>query len=315
MRALTPRSNRGRPRKPLTRAEEIKLIREARARGVTWNDIGLALGIRPNTALSRLQRADYVPKFVRKNWTEEEDRFLLDTWSTKNTREQAMQLGRNVPGVHRRRKLLRDRGLVESADRAYSRPWSREDDKRLATLAHDCNIAQLAVQLNRTPESIVNRLADLDTYSGKNLYRRYFLERLLHVTAETINLWVALGWLKLHHNKGGKWSQSFFHVDDIRAFLHSHPYAYNPQLLVGSMFEVDGAHARRNPWLSVIQAAELVGCSQSTLKIHQAEIDGVVEIPGIGGKQWRFPLASILKFKEQYVAYRNHPIRRPRKAA
>jgi hypothetical protein len=252
-----------------------------------------------------------------RRWFEDDDQFLIDTWSSLSAKQQAEALKRTLGATHKRREKLLHQFEVLSMERAKSRPWRAEDLDQLAGVCGDYTHEELAEMFSRSEAAIGKALEALGLYSGSNLMSRLQIERLFHVNNTTVAKWEPLGWLKGRITRGnGKRHHTYFHVDDVRQFVLNHPYAYNADYLRGTRFELDAAHHRRYPWLTVKQAIAVIGnISASQFRNNYVrEIPGAIKVPGNARSTWKMPLDGVLHFKESYVPFDRHPIRGARKA-
>lgn len=91
---------------------------------------------------------------TRKSWTKEEELYLIDVYSSKNTQEIADILGRTLASIKRKASKL-------NLQKSSRKPWTDEEDLFLLENYPVKGIVYCQEKLGRTKESIKNRTRTL----------------------------------------------------------------------------------------------------------------------------------------------------------
>jgi hypothetical protein len=230
-----------------------------------------------------------------RNWTLEEETFIIDTNATLTAKEQALRLGRPYQTLLWRRQELIRAGRLDITARLASRPWLQNDKELLRDMIQDGrNAAYIARKLNRGLDSIywaANKFC-----GGIELLRNDGLARvqtpvqvaaMLGMASETIRRWIKKGYITasknvVYHRTNGRKphnkeiAESFLVTDDsLMQFLQD--CRYWGLWRVEKITDRDwreyaqdiraGAHAE---WLSTAQVAQRLRRSQKRIVAWRA---------------------------------------------
>ena len=142
-------------------------------------------------------------------YTEADDTYLAETYSTLTATEQARALGRSYDSIIQRRRRLVARGMVDRQHRAYNPAWS--EDERAAVelmLQQGAGVDVIARKVGRSRRGIAKRLRnDRLTIDGMRARRGAHVRTiasiatLFFVGRRAVVIWIARGWL--HANRNG----------------------------------------------------------------------------------------------------------------
>lgn len=118
-------------------------------------------------------------------------------------------------------RFLRQSGIV--GKRAYLQ-WPERAQQRLLDLIAVQPLPEVAIAMRRSPGSIRSMLYRLGASArmGQDWFTKYTLAEALHVRAEEVQRWIALGWLKCRIVQTGKLEREIIEADDFAEFCKRH---------------------------------------------------------------------------------------------
>jgi len=182
----------GRPKAAIAFSEtELQAAGVLRTRGATWEMVAELIG-RPYSQLKRqiddgrldlcphviqetplLSQSDYARMPDRRPWTDAEDDLLADAYGPdaplpESTRDLAYRLHRPMSSIVRRAAIIgvaadpkgqAPKTAGETAKKAPPRPWTPEEDEKLAEIWPDNSVLAVSRELGREPEDVRRRAA------------------------------------------------------------------------------------------------------------------------------------------------------------
>jgi hypothetical protein len=118
-------------------------------------------------------------------------------------------------------RFLRQSGIVTK--RAYVQ-WPERAQQRLLDLIAVQPLPEVAIAMRRSPGSIRSMLYRLGASAkmGQDWFTKYTLAEALHIRAEEVQRWIALGWLKCRVVQTGKLQREIIDADDFSEFCKGH---------------------------------------------------------------------------------------------
>ena len=102
--------------------------------------------------------------------------------------------------------------------------WTAAEQQRLLKLLDLHPISEIAKLLRRSQSSIWHMLQRLGASAqmGKDSFTRYTLATALHVRPETIDVWIARGWLKTRELETARGKRAIIDAADFCEFCREH---------------------------------------------------------------------------------------------
>ena len=164
---------------------EIQAAAELRSRGISWETVAALIGRtqwkitreldagrivpEPTQDAPLLARSDYRRMPGRRPWTDAEDLLLADAYGPdaphpESTRNLAHRLHRPMASIARRAAIIglapepkpKEKAKEKEKEKA-PRPWTQDEDARLAELWPDNSVLAVARALGREPEDVRRR--------------------------------------------------------------------------------------------------------------------------------------------------------------
>jgi hypothetical protein len=119
------------------------------------------------------------------------------------------------------RRFVRSMGI--RSRRPY-RVWSEQEQQRLLKLIDLHPVNEIAGLMRRSQSSIWHTLQRLGANAkmGKDSFTKYTLGRALHVRPETVQGWIARGWLKAREVETGRSKRVVIEAEDFCDFCKEH---------------------------------------------------------------------------------------------
>jgi hypothetical protein len=104
------------------------------------------------------------------------------------------------------------------------RAWTVAEQRRLLKLLDLHPVNEIARLLHRSQSSIWHMLQRIgaSAHMGKDSFTKYTLATALHVRPETINVWVARGWLKVREVETARGKRAIIDAADFCEFCREH---------------------------------------------------------------------------------------------
>lgn len=118
-------------------------------------------------------------------------------------------------------RFARQLGL--NSKRSY-REWPERAQQRLLDLISIKPLQEVAIAMRRSPGSIRSMLYRLGASArmGQDWFTKYTLAEALHIRAEEVQRWIALGWLKCRAVQTGKLQREIIEADEFSEFCKAH---------------------------------------------------------------------------------------------
>ena len=119
------------------------------------------------------------------------------------------------------RRFIRRMGVQS---RRSHRAWKTHEQQRLLKLIDLYPINEISKLMRRSQSSIWHMLQRMGASAkmGKDSFTKYTLAVALHVRPETIESWIARGWLKAREVKMGQGKRVVIEAEDFCAFCREH---------------------------------------------------------------------------------------------
>lgn len=119
------------------------------------------------------------------------------------------------------RRFARRMGIQS---RRSHRAWTVQEHQRLLKLIDLHPISEIAKLMRRSESSIWHMLQRLGANAkmGKDSFTKYSLAAALHVRPETIESWIARGWLKAREMEIGRGKRVVIEAEDFCEFCRKH---------------------------------------------------------------------------------------------
>lgn len=238
----------------------------------------------------------------------EEDRFIIEHYSTLTLVQIAEQLGRNWGSLQQRTKILARQHRLNLLTRAYHREWTpQEEAELLGRLGWD-SLTVIARALHRTRTSVVVRckrlgLSRLEARRRRARYNARDVGTIFGVDAKAItHSWMVRGWI--HGERGplgaGQHQQWLFTYDEIEHFIREcAPHYDRHRIETGTWWrELADTVAASNPLLTTAQAALRSGFHASTLIrwIKEGRLQAIRTTGASVQGDWRIAASELDRF-------------------
>jgi hypothetical protein len=119
------------------------------------------------------------------------------------------------------RRFVRSMGI---RSKRYHRAWTTQEQQRLLKLIDLHSVSETAKLLRRSESSIWHMLQRMGANAkmGKDSFTKYTLAKALHVRTETIERWIAAGWLKAREVEIGHGKRVVIEAEDFCEFCRAH---------------------------------------------------------------------------------------------
>jgi hypothetical protein len=107
--------------------------------------------------------------------------------------------------------------------RSY-RHWTEQEQQRLLKLIDLYPVNEISKLMRRSESSIWHMLQRLGANAkmGKDSFTKYTLALALHVRPETVERWIAQGWLKTREVESGRGNRLVIEAEDFCEFCRDH---------------------------------------------------------------------------------------------
>ena len=202
-------------------------------------------------------------------WQPEEEQFIIDTYARLTARKQAERLERDYSDVVAKRMRMLKKSQLDSTQRAYHPPWTKEQEDWLRENYHKYTMRSLRRHLHRTETAIILRKRRLGIIRTDGFYTCNSLAEIFGCDPKKFASLYNEGYLK---GKRAPYLQGsnrpwVFNEGQIARFLRQYPWLMDPKKMQQQHYfrSVLRQEWDKNPWLNSNQAAELVGVHHETI--------------------------------------------------
>lgn len=234
---------------------------------------------------------------VTRVWSEERERFIIDTYGTLSVRDQANRLGLRVNQVRQRRRVLIHRGLIRPIQSKYH-TIQRNAQHIIRQINQGVPFGRIAKQYRIQPDSLRDTLKRYyPTFQTRRTYFTSEVAKLFGVTTKVVLFWRKQGWLK--YLKEDRFT--YIQHQDLKAFLsvrEAWPW-YRIEKMPMTMWRQRAYLTRKQiggSWLSTQQVGALLYFSQTHIK--ELIRDGYIPATKIAG-EWRIWSADVEALQEK----------------
>ncbi len=222
--------------------------------------------------------------YVYTKWAEEEAQFLIATYGSLLTRDQAVRLHRNVADVVAKRMRMKRAGMFDGIRRAYLPPWTAEEEEWLRDNYHKYTMRTLVRRLQRSEVAIILRKKRLGIRRTDGFYTARSASEIFGWDPKRVADMVHEGYLRGRRAPylSGKHHPWVFNEQDLERFVRGYPWLVRPEKMqehyLRSVVRQEWAD---NPWYSSREAAQVVGVHPETLlrRLRNGEIPAFQRSP------------------------------------
>ncbi len=243
--------------------------------------------------------------YVYTRWTEDEVQFLVDTYGSLRTREQAEQLHRDLPDVAAKRTRMLKAGVFEGIRRAYLPPWTAGEDEWLEDNYHKFSMRILVRRLQRSESAIQNRKKRLGIVRTDGFYTARAAGEIFGWDPKRVAAMVHEGYLQGRRAPylQGKNYPWVFTEEGLEQFVRQYPWLVRLEKMQEHYLRsVVRQEWEANPWYNSHQAAQLMGVHPETIvrRLRDGEIPAFQRSPG---QRWSF---WWIRHKDLLACFRRH---------
>lgn len=164
-------------------------------------------------------------ELLKRRWTEEEDRYIVDNYGVLSVEEISYNLGRSVFALRKRAIAI---GVTCEAKR-----WSTEEMEYLYEKWGILNLDTIAQKLNRSRNSITIKAYQMSLREQAGANGAYFtpsdISSILGINIRTLYSWIWNGCIGHKKFRVGKKKKYQITVEDLCRFIEEHQNKWNSQ--------------------------------------------------------------------------------------
>ena len=201
--------------------------------------------------------------YVYAPWTEVEEQFLVDTYSTLTAKEQTVQLARQNADVVAKRMRMLKKGRFEGLRRAYHPPWTQQEDDWLRDNYHKYTIKTLVRRLQRSEVAILLRKRRLNIRRTDGFYTARALAEIFGCDEKKVSALYHERYLKgrkAPYLQGRHHPWMFTELAVVR-FIRATPWLLSPEKVEQEHYfrAIHRQEWERDPWYDSQQSAAMMG--------------------------------------------------------
>ena len=238
--------------------------------------------------------------YVYTPWTEAEEQFLVDTYSTLTAKAQAVQLSRQLADVVAKRGRMGAKGRFDGLRRAYHPPWTREEEDWLRDNYHQYTIKTLVRKLQRSRVAITLRVKRLNIRRTDGYYTARAVAEIFGGDPKRVAALYHEGYLKgrkAPYLQGKNYPWMFTELAIVR-FIKAYPWLLRPEAMQQEHYfrSVLRQEWERDPWYDSRQAAAMMGVGDETIlrRLRSGEIPAFQRSPSKPWFRWWIRRSDLL---------------------
>ena len=238
--------------------------------------------------------------YVYAPWTEVEEQFLVDTYSTLTAKEQTVQLARQNADVVAKRMRMLKKGRFEGLRRAYHPPWTQQEDDWLRDNYHKYTIKTLVRRLQRSEVAILLRKSRLNIRRTDGFYTARALAEIFGCDEKKVSALYHERYLKgrkAPYLQGRHHPWMFTELAVVR-FIRATPWLLSPEKVEQEHYfrAIHRQEWERDPWYDSQQSAAMMGVGDEAIlrRLRTGEIPAFQRSPGKRWSRWWIRRSDLL---------------------